>query len=87
MDVRVVETVGASYVGSRISQAHYVCPSAIVYHNRCIIYFMVMAIIRQALKYGSECRAMKVSNRRKIAITKMKMLRGILGASRWDHMR
>ena len=30
---------------------------------------------------------MKVNNKRKIATTKMRMLRGILGVSRRDHMR
>ena len=45
------------------------------------------AIIRPALTYGSECWAMKVTNERKIATTEMRMLRGILGVSRRDHMR
>ena len=45
------------------------------------------AIIRPALTYGSECWAMKVTNKRKIATTEMRMLRGILGMSRRDHMR
>ena len=45
------------------------------------------AIIRPALTYGSECWAMKVTNKRKIATTEMRMLRGILGVSRRDHMR
>ena len=45
------------------------------------------AIIRPALTYGSECWAMKVTNKRKIATTEMRMLRGILGGSRRDHMR
>ena len=45
------------------------------------------AIIRPALTYGSECWAMKVTNKRKIATTEMKMLRGILRVSRRDHMR
>ena len=40
------------------------------------------AIIRPALTYGSECWAMKVTNKRKIATTEMRMLRGILGVSR-----
>ncbi len=44
-------------------------------------------IIRLALKYGSECWAMKVTNKRKIATTEKRMLRGILGVSRRDHMR
>ena len=44
-------------------------------------------IIRLALKYGSECWAMKVTNKRKIATTEKRMLRGILGMSRRDHMR
>ena len=44
-------------------------------------------IIRPALTYGSECWAMKVTNNRKIATTEMRMLRGILGVSRRDHMR
>ena len=44
-------------------------------------------IIRPALTYGSECWAMKVTNKRKIATTEMRMLRGILGVSRRDHMR
>ena len=44
-------------------------------------------IIRPALTYGSECWAMKVTNKRKIATTEMKILRGILGVSRRDHMR
>ena len=38
------------------------------------------AIIRRALTYGSECWAMKVTNKRKIATTVMRMLRGILGS-------
>ena len=41
-------------------------------------------IIRPALTYGSECWAMKVTNKRKIATTEMRMLRGILGVSRRD---
>ena len=45
------------------------------------------AIIRPALTYGSECWALKVTNKRKIATTEMRMLRGILGVSRQDHMR
>ena len=45
------------------------------------------AIIRPALTYGSECWAMKVTNKRKIATTQMRMLRGILGVSRRVHMR
>ena len=45
------------------------------------------AIIRPALTYGSECWAMKVTNKRKIATTEMRMLRGILGVSRREHMR
>ena len=45
------------------------------------------AIIRPALTYGSECWALKVTNKRKIATTEMRMLRGILGVSRRDHMR
>ena len=44
-------------------------------------------IIRPALTYGSECWAIKVTNKRKIAITEMRMLRGILGVSRRYHMR
>ena len=44
-------------------------------------------IIRPALTYGSECWAMKVTNKRKIATTEMSMLRGILRVSRRDHMR
>ena len=45
------------------------------------------AIIRPALTYGSECWAMKVTNKRKIATTEMRMLRGIRGVSRREHMR
>ena len=45
------------------------------------------ANIRPAVTYGSECWAMKVTNKRKIATTEMRMLRGILGVSRRDHMR
>ena len=45
------------------------------------------AIIRPALTYGSECWAMKVTNKMKIATTEMRMLRGILGVSRREHMR
>ena len=45
------------------------------------------AIIRPALTYGSECWAMKVTNKRKIATTEMRILRGILGVSRREHMR
>ena len=44
-------------------------------------------IIRPALTYGSECWAMKVTNKRKITTTEMRMLRGILGVSRRDHIR
>ena len=42
---------------------------------------------RPALTYASECWAMKVTNKKKIATTEMRMLRGILGVSRRDHMR
>ena len=42
-------------------------------------------IIRPALTYGSECWAMKVTNKRKIATTEMRMLRGIIGVSTRDH--
>ena len=45
------------------------------------------AIIRPALMYGNECWAMKVTSKRKIATTEMRMLREILGVSRRDHMR
>ena len=37
--------------------------------------------------YGSECWAMKVTNKRKIATTEIRMLRGILGVLRREHMR
>ena len=40
------------------------------------------SIIRPALTYGSECWAMRVTNKRKIATTGMRMLRGILEVSR-----
>ena len=36
---------------------------------------------------AGRCWAMKVTNKRKIATTEMRMLRGILGVSRRDHMR
>ena len=52
-----------------------------------ISYKIYETIIRPALTYGSECWAMKVTNKRKIATTEMRMLRGILGVSRRDHMR
>ena len=45
------------------------------------------AIIRPVLTYGSESWAMKVTNKRKIATTEMRMLHGILGVSRREHMR
>ena len=45
------------------------------------------AIIRPARTYGSESWAMKVNNKRKIATTEMRMLRGIFGVLRLDHMR
>ena len=45
------------------------------------------AIIIPALTYVSECWAMKVNNKRKIATTEVRMLRGILGVLRRDHMR
>ena len=45
------------------------------------------AIVRPALTYGSDCWAMKVANKRNIATTEMRMLRGILGVSKRDHMR
>ena len=47
----------------------------------------IEAIIRPALTYGGECWAMKVTNKRNIATTEMRMPRGILGVSRRDHMR
>ena len=45
------------------------------------------AIIIPALAYVSECWAMKVNNKRKIATTEVRMLCGILGVLRRDHMR
>ena len=45
------------------------------------------AIIRPALTFGSECCAMEVTNERNIATTDMRMLPGIVGVSRRDHMR
>ena len=45
------------------------------------------AIIRPALTYGSECWTTKVNNKRKVATTEMRMLRGILGVTRRDHIR
>ena len=45
------------------------------------------AIIRQALVHGSEYWAMKVTNKRKIATTEIRILRGILGVSSRDQMR
>ena len=44
-------------------------------------------VIRPALTYGSECWAMKVNNKGKIAITEMTMLCGIFGVLRRDHKR
>ena len=43
--------------------------------------------MRPALTYGSEWWAMKVTNKRKNTSTEMRMLRGILGVSRREHMR
>ena len=40
------------------------------------------AIIRPALTYGSKSWPVKVTNKSKIAITEMRMFRGILGVSR-----
>ena len=45
------------------------------------------AIIRPALTYGSEWCAMKVNNKMNTATTEMRMIRGILGVSRRDHIR
>ena len=45
------------------------------------------AIIRPALTSESECWAMKVNNKRKIATMEMRMLRGIVGVSRRYYMR
>ena len=45
------------------------------------------AITIPALTYVSECWAMTVNNKRKIATTEVRMLRGILGVLRRDHMR
>ena len=45
------------------------------------------AIIRPALAYWSECWAMKMTNKRNIATTEMRILRGFIGVSRRDHMR
>ena len=44
-------------------------------------------IIRPALTYGSGCWAIKGNNKRQIATTEMRMLRGILGVSRRDQMQ
>ena len=55
--------------------------------RRYTVYLHYETIIRPALTYGSECWVMKVTNKRKIATTEMRMLRGILGVSRRDHMR
>ena len=40
------------------------------------------AVIRSAVTYGSYCWAMEVNNKRTIATTDMRMLRGIVGMSR-----
>ena len=45
------------------------------------------AIIIPALTCERMLRAMKVNNKRKIATTEVRMLRGILGVLRRDHMR
>ena len=45
------------------------------------------AIIIPPLAYVSECWAMKVNNKRKIATTEVRMIRGIIGVLRRDHMR
>ena len=45
------------------------------------------AIIRPALTYGSECWVMKVTNKRNISTTEMRMLRMFLGVLRRDHTR
>ena len=45
------------------------------------------AIIIPALAYVCECWAMKVNNKMNIATTEVRMLRGILGVLRRDHMR
>ena len=40
-----------------------------------------------ALTYGSESLAMKTNNKKKIASTEIRMLHGILGVSRLEHIR
>ena len=44
-------------------------------------------MIRAALTYGSECWVMKVNNKRKIANTEMRMLRGILSVETGSHAK
>ena len=51
------------------------------------MYLFKEANIRPALTYGSKYWAMKVTNKREIATTEMRMLRGILGVSRREQMR
>ena len=46
-----------------------------------------VAITRPCLTYRNECWAMKVNNKRDIATKEMRMHRGILRVSRWDHRR
>ena len=43
--------------------------------------------LRVKATYRSECWTMKVTNKRKLATTGMRMFRGILGVSRQEHMR
>lgn len=45
------------------------------------------AAIRPSITYGAECWSLKESNVKKLQTTEMKMLRGILGVSRREHIR
>ena len=44
-------------------------------------------IVRPALLYGTECWAMKESDKRRLNTTEMRMLRAILGVTRLDRIR
>ena len=44
-------------------------------------------VCHDCLTYGSECWAMKVTNKRNIPAKEMRMLREILGVSRRDHAK
>ena len=86
-DIGTVHLSFRNRVGATLTQLFNVCYCSNLHIPLRLKEKVHEAMTRPALTYGSECWAMKVTNKRKIATTETRVLRWILGVSRRDHMR